>query len=393
MLQDKFLKLEDEMNDSLIERGPEIHSAVLAILSRRHMFMVGAPGIAKSMLVTKLVSLISGLDRETCFKWLLTKHTTPEELYGPPDFTLMRNEGIYKRVTSKKLPEAQFAFLDEIFKANSAILNTLLTIINEGEFENHNDDPSVPLQTLFAASNEIPTTAELEALADRLHFWHHVEPIKESANFVKMLEGVKRTDDPVLSLEDIAAAQREVDEVVITDLIYEVLVDLRSTMSDEGIVVSDRRFQQSLAIIRAEAWLGGRDTAGVEDCKPLQHVMWRDIEQIPKVRKAVLDLVDPLERDILAVLTELDSMYTQFERDLADADSNTVKARLAIEAYQTWRKAQDDWRELKKKEEASPITHKSLDRLRSRIKELGPALLEKGVVFGTDTKSLEDGND
>lgn len=390
---DKFIALEADLNGVLLERAPEVHSAILALVAKRHMFMVGPPGVAKSMLVNELVKRIEDMDKNQYFKWLLTKHTTPEELYGPPDFTLMRDQGIYRRVTAKKLPEAHYSFLDEVFKANSAILNSLLTILNEGEFENHTDDARVPLNSLFAASNEIPTTAELAALADRLHFWHHTTALAEPSNFAQMLAMGKRDPEAFITLSDIEQANAEVQEIPIADTVFEVLVELRRTLNEEGIVASDRRFHQSIEVIKAEAWIKGHEEATVVDCRPLQHMMWRDISQIDTVRKIVLDMADPLERDILDVLSELESVYHQFQRDLDDADVSSRKAMITIEAYQKVTAAKGDYKELKARVEESNNDYPSIERLRKRIKEIGPILMEQGQVIQTQTKSLLSGDE
>ena len=203
-LASKFNTLEDQLNDEVFERTDEIHSAILALLSRRHMFMFGTPGVAKSFVVDRLVERIDGLEDGGYFKWLLTKFSVPEEIFGGPDFKVLKDEGIYKRITTNKLPVASVAFLDEAFKANSAILNSLLKILNEREFDNCDDDPHVPLLSVFAASNELPASRELDALADRLHFWHYVKPIAEPANFVRMLKLDVGEPDKVISLDDIS---------------------------------------------------------------------------------------------------------------------------------------------------------------------------------------------
>jgi MoxR-like ATPase len=390
-LQTRFHDLESDLNTVLFERSAEIHSSLLALIAKRHLFMVGAPGIAKSMLVDQLTARISGLEGENYFKTLLAKFTVPEELFGPPDFTLMKDSGIYKRVTTNKLPRAKIGFLDEAFKANSAILNSLLTILNEGLFFNHDDDPHVPLQSLFAASNEIPTSGDLEALADRLHFWHYVEHIHDPSNFAKMLLMAEETEPTQhISMDDIVQAREEMRSVVIGDDIVEMLVDLSNNLRGLGIFVSDRRFRQSVDIIKAEAWLQGRTAAEVLDTKPLVHVMWRDVPQIPIVRKAVLDLADPIERDILNLRDEIEKVYVDFIRTVEDSDSNTIKAQHAIEAYQKFTKAKDEWKELRDRQAATGRESVALESLRQRLKDIGPELLERGLQFRSDTKALGD---
>ena len=388
-LNEQFLALEEDLGDSLFERDQEIHSAILALIAKKHVFYVGVPGIAKSMLVNNLVARIAGIGEGQYFKHLLTKFTVPEELFGPPDFNLMKDEGIYKRRVEGYLPEAIIAFLDEIFKANSAILNTLLTAINEGEFHNHNDDPRIPLQCVFAASNEIPQSAELEALADRLHFWHHVQPIQDPSNFAEMISGnLPANPDTFVTLDDVTQAQREMASVHINDSIIQVILELAKALKDHNIVVSDRRFYQSMDIIRAEAWLDGRDQADIIDTKPLQHVFWRDIPQIPTVRKLVLDLADPLERDILELRENLEKVYEEFVSNVSDRGSKAGKTAAALEAYEKFTKAKEEFASLRKREKEHNRKSKHLAALRIRLKTIGKELLEAGVQNKTATKGI-----
>src|SRR5262245_57677214 len=164
---DKLQTLERELAASLIERDEVIRASLVALLARQHLVVLGPPGTAKSALVTELANRISpqngaGLRN---FAYLMTRFTTPEELFGPVSVSgLKRDE--YRRITAGKLVEAELVFLDEIFKASSAILNALLKIANERVFHNGGQEMHVPLISLFGASNEMPQGNELEALWD-----------------------------------------------------------------------------------------------------------------------------------------------------------------------------------------------------------------------------------
>jgi len=380
---EKFQRLENELSGSLVERDEVIHGAVLALAGKLHMFMVGTPGVAKSMVVDQL-ALRLDFDQEDYFKWLLGKYTTPEELFGPPSFSEMKNNDRYKRVTDRKLPQARIGFLDEIFKANSAILNSLLTILNEGEFQNHEDDPSVPLTTLFSASNEIPVSGgDLAALADRLHLWYDVSEIKEAGNFVKML----KMEEPVaperfLSKEDLDNASKEIAKVEIPEDLFGVFVELREALATNGIKVSDRRFRNSLSLVRSEAWLNGRDVAAVEDLTPLQHMLWRNQEDIQTVRTEVLNLVDPLERDILEATTDLNLMFATFQADIADADSKMARTRLAVEAHEKAQSADDATKDFFGQfKEADREPSKSLIVLKDRVSEVFDNILAEAKIL------------
>ena len=167
-LVQRYLDLERDLNSVLFERDEAIRCALVALLTRQHIVLLGPPGTAKSMLVTELANRISpatggGL---RSFVWLMTRFTTPEELFGPISVQGMKKDE-YRRILTNKLPEAELVFLDEVFKANSAVLNALLTILNERQFDNGPARLAVPLISLFGASNEMPQGEDLAALWDR----------------------------------------------------------------------------------------------------------------------------------------------------------------------------------------------------------------------------------
>jgi len=374
-MQDKFIGVETEMADVLIERDAEIHSAILALLSKRHLFMFGSPGVAKSLLVDEMCARITGAVQ---FKWLLTKHSVPEEIYGGPDLLTLKDRGIYRRITDGKLPQAHLAFLDETFKANSAILNSLLKILNENEFDNPGDDPHVPLISLFAASNELPTNSELNALADRLHIWHHVQPIQDTSNFVKMLTLEKTEPQAFISLDDIYAAQVEVDNVAIGEDVLAALVELSNRLSEQEIHVTDRRFKQCLQVIKAEAWLNGCDVAEVIHTKPLQHMMWRDPSQIAPVRQAVYDLADPIERDVINLREEWTVAYNSYKETMADTNMTGRKADHTLEIFKKFKACKKDLIAIEGRCKEMGRECKALDDFTSYMKKIGPDLLAEG---------------
>src|SRR5215813_7331649 len=150
--QDKLRKIREELQQLFLERTELIDGALAALLSAQHVLVIGPPGTAKSMLADEFCRRISSA---AYFQWLLTKFTTPEELFGAVSLKALGADD-YRRVTSNKLPEAHIAFLDEVFKASSSILNTILTLMHERRFHNGREVTAVPLLSLFGASNELP---------------------------------------------------------------------------------------------------------------------------------------------------------------------------------------------------------------------------------------------
>ena len=158
----KLRAIESELGALFVEREDVVRAMLLALLSREHLALIGPPGTAKSMLIIELAKRVgdsagSGL---RCFVYLLTKFTTPEELFGPVSISGLKADD-YRRFTAGKLADVELAFLDETFKASSAILNYLLRLMNEREFENGRQTAQAPLISLFGASNELPQETEL----------------------------------------------------------------------------------------------------------------------------------------------------------------------------------------------------------------------------------------
>ena len=160
---DKVNEIRNYLTATFKERDEVVDGLLTALVARVHILMIGAPGTAKSAITVALSGLIDGFDY---FQWLLTKFSTPEEIFGPYDLAKLKS-GLYERITFGKLPVAHMAYLDEIFKANSAILNALLTVINERVFYNGTRQDISPLMTLVGTSNEYPQEEELQAVFDR----------------------------------------------------------------------------------------------------------------------------------------------------------------------------------------------------------------------------------
>ena len=242
------------------------------------------------MLADELCRRIEGANY---FQWLLTRFTTPEEIFGAVSLKALEQDD-YRRVTSRKLPEAHIAFLDEIFKANSSILNAILTLINERLFHNGKEITRVPLLTLFGASNELPEEEELTALYDRFLLRFVVNYIAEDFRFLRMLESQKAPERTILTLEELTELQDRVRAVAIPAHVYRSIADIRRELNKKNIQASDRRYRQSLALLQAHAFLDGASEVQEKNLFFLEHVLWRDPAEHETVRNTIREQLSRL---------------------------------------------------------------------------------------------------
>lgn len=382
-LPGKFDHMENILAHEIQERTREVHTAMLAILSQRHHFQLGPPGTAKSLLVSRIAKRIEGLGDEGYFHWLLTRYTTPEEIFGPPSLPLLK-EGQYYRVTDRKLPRASFVFLDEIFKANSSILNANLTAMNERLFFNGEDDPNIPLITLFAASNEMPESEELSALWDRLHFRHHIKPMQESGNFMRMLTTpMESNPEPLLTLDEIREAIGLVGHIEVPSDIFDALKTLRDSLREQGVEPTDRRWMDCLPIIQAEAFMNDRTVADIEDMRPLMHVLWSDEREMKTVIKEVLELANPIDREANDLLERITELESELRRVIKDGDNNKAIAKQAVEIHGKMQRAKARMDDLKDRAEESGRKAPILDELHGKFVAVAKMLMQDG--FGVQS--------
>lgn len=272
-----------ELTKPFVGREEEAKVILLALLTKEHAVLIGEPGTAKSALIRRTAAILN----MKCFIYLLTRFTEPAELFGPLDINALK-EGKYVRITINKLPEAEIVFLDEIFKANSAILNTLLTIMNERVFYDGYTEIQVSLWSLFGASNEVPEDPELEALYDRFLLRHYVKPIPDDA-WRDLLKYAWNIEKHGYSKPEIRISKEMLDNL--HKAIFEVdlmpienkLLKLFSIFESKNIHLTDRRKGKALKVIAAHAILSGRLAAVEEDLTVLKFVAAHDIDDFERV--------------------------------------------------------------------------------------------------------------
>jgi MoxR-like ATPase len=269
------------------------------------------------------------------FEWLLTKFTTPEELFGPVSLEALER-GRYERITSGKLPEAEVVFLDEVFKANSAILNALLTVLNERRFYQGTQVLPVPLEVLLAASNELPDEDELAALYDRFLLRFTVGYIEQDARFAELLrrdtKEAEAAGPPAASLSpaELLELQQAATEVRLPDGVVQELVAVRKKLGEEGVVASDRRYRQAVQVLKAAALLAGRDRVAISDLRWLEHMLWSDPEEKIAVRRVLSEIATGLEEEARKLLGHAQEIDAYARRPWPDRLS---QSRAVLEAH------------------------------------------------------------
>lgn len=308
-MRDKFLAIESELNAIYFEREEVIRGLLIGLLTRQHVLLLGPPGTAKSMLANDICSRIGG----RYFHWLLTRTSTPEELFGPISLKALEADS-YRRVTTGKLPEADIAFVDEIFKCNSAVLNSMLSVLNERLFFNDGAPVEVPLQMAVGASNELPEDREeLGALWDRFLLRYMVGYIRDTQNFEKLLQGSASRANPhrnatTLTPQELARARREVSAVNVSKILPRI-VELRQKINGLGIGISDRRWNTCMSIVKAQAWMEGRKVAADDDLEILSSALWEEPEQRAQVRQVIMEMANPFDSQALDLYDQAMEVY------------------------------------------------------------------------------------
>ncbi len=327
-LQKKFSKVQEAISSSLVEREEVVKGCLIAVLAKKHLFMVGPPGTAKSLGTEKVCRAITGANY---FEWLMDMHTKPEDLFGPPMLSKLKQDR-YERNTEGKLPRAHIAFLDEIWKASGSILNTLLRLLDESRKFYNDGETRTPLISLFGASNELPEDDSLAALYDRFLLRYYVGDIVDERNFKIMLQanGTGGVDN-TLTLEEVEEAQAQTT-LIDTAYAVELLTRLRREFKERaGLEFSPRRWKESLRILQAHAWLRGASKVEDRDIEILTHVLWNRPEERREASKIIFSVMNPdIEKalEIRDLAAEIHENAIKASNSAAGAEANDKLRKL-----------------------------------------------------------------
>ncbi len=327
----QFSSLLDALGEGLYERREILGLTLLTALAGESVFMLGPPGVGKSLIARRLKFAFQ--DSES-FEYLMTRFSTPEEIFGPVSIKKLK-EDRYERNTNKYLPSAQIVFLDELWKAGSAIQNALLTVLNERIYRNGDEVMETDIRCIIAASNELPNESELlGALYDRFLIRYELQSIKSASLFTRMLgEKTDTSGDTVPTDLKITRAQwndwqTKVENVALTESVTNIIHIVREKIEaankkeddpQQHIIVSDRRWKKIIGLLKAVAFVHEREQVQLADCFIMTHCLWNQPNQRDKanaiVREAIRDHGYALDMRLPTLRKEIRAFADDIEKE------------------------------------------------------------------------------
>ncbi len=352
-LETLWTVIRNQLRQTFVAKIDVIDLLVVCVVAGEHLLLLGPPGTAKSALIQRFVRLIDA----SCFEYLLTRFTEPNELFGPVDIELYTSKKRYRRLTDGMLPDAHIVFLDEIFKGNSAILNTLLTVMNERVFYNGSDNGQpgmqpepLPVLSVFGASNDLPDDPELQALVDRFAVRATTDNVPEEHTAAMLHKGWRLEREralfqdrdalkPLLNPDGIRQLTHLIGKVDTSD-VREPLLRFVSMVRAQGFSLSDRRVVRLLRLAAASAILRRSSRCALADLWVLRH-SWTHPQEAETIERIVREVagdvalrdeerrsLEDLERDVRRQASLLTSRNTDAERLAALHTLNTLAGEL-----------------------------------------------------------------
>jgi MoxR-like ATPase len=340
-IKGQITKLLKDLNKGVYEKEEVIALTLLTAIAGESIFLLGAPGVAKSLIARRLKF---GFKDGTSFEYLMNRFSTPDEIFGPVSISKLKDEDKYERIVKNYLPTATVVFLDEIWKAGPSIQNALLTVLNEKVYRNGDQEIKVPMKSLISASNELPMKGEgLEALWDRFLVRYVVDGITDKDSFNEMIsKSLNSYDDNVstalkLTDDQYNKISEEIDKVEIPENVLNVIHIIRNYVNQHNkkdekqenqIYISDRRWRKIVRLLRTSAFLNDRKAVDLMDCFLIAHCIWNEPEQFAIVLQFTKDAIQKhgykLEIDLKDLKEELDDFNIEVKNYCNDNRKETI---------------------------------------------------------------------
>ena len=335
-IKEKIIRLLAALDNGLYERYNVLAQALLSSIAGESIFLLGPPGVAKSLVARKLKFAYKDA---SVFEYLMSRFSTPDEIFGPVSISELKRDK-YVRIVKDYLPAAEVVFLDEIWKASPSIQNALLTIINEKVFRNGGEEIKVPMKALISASNELPAKDQgLEALWDRFLVRLDVKGIGDRENFEKMVsEKLNTSEDCVdesdkIKDEEYKEWSKEIEDVIVPENVLNVIYNIRNYIDeyneqqeDSGdeeqkrlnykIYVSDRRWRKIVQLLRTSAFLNDRTEVDLMDCFLIRHCIWNEESQQDSTYQFVEDAIEKYGYTVEIDFKGINEEINEFKKEI-----------------------------------------------------------------------------
>ena len=326
-VKDQIQEILNHLCENLYEREESIHLALLSVIAGESIFLLGPPGVGKSLIARRLkFAFRNGIS----FEYLMSKFSTPDEVFGPVSIKKLKEEDKYERLTNNYLPGANIVFLDEIWKAGPAIQNALLTVLNEKIYRNGDVDLKVNIRGIITASNELPpTNANLAPIWDRFLIRLEVGNIKKFGNFLSM---ITNTDDVYedkipkeikFSNEQLDEWSTRIDRIEVPAEVLNTIQVIKIKLEEHNarggsipIVTHDRRWKKIIRLCRTSAFVNGRTKVDLMDCFLMKHCLWSHPSQKEVINEILIETIADHGYTIATNINAVKREVQEFQEDV-----------------------------------------------------------------------------